>query len=253
MPLTRSDGSGTARRESSSLNPKGSRQTKKRRPPSRWRGRSRSTWTLSRRLLRRTEEHPVGVGGMAANSACPTRARRDEAHAPLDGAPAAPPRGVPDGQMEMMLGNRPSTRPAELYAPFDPSFWPMPVPRSRALFDEIETAAPGALRRTCAEDGVDGHSDGEAEKMDKIRGGKMVGVARIELATPAMSTQCSTTELHAHRSAPRKGSAACERCLVASFQAGRAAALEHAIDLQHQVVQVERLRQNLRLGRRRPP
>ena len=27
---------------------------------------------------------------------------------------------------------------------------------------------------------------------------KMVGVARIELATPAMSTQCSTTELHAH-------------------------------------------------------
>src|SRR3546814_15174885 len=26
----------------------------------------------------------------------------------------------------------------------------------------------------------------------------MVGVARIELATPAMSTQCSTTELHAN-------------------------------------------------------
>ena len=32
-----------------------------------------------------------------------------------------------------------------------------------------------------------------------ILAGKMVGVARIELATPAMSTQCSTTELHAHR------------------------------------------------------
>ena len=29
-------------------------------------------------------------------------------------------------------------------------------------------------------------------------GFSMVGVARIELATPAMSTQCSTTELHAH-------------------------------------------------------
>jgi hypothetical protein len=28
-----------------------------------------------------------------------------------------------------------------------------------------------------------------------------VGVARIELATPAMSTQCSTTELHA----PKEG------------------------------------------------
>ena len=31
----------------------------------------------------------------------------------------------------------------------------------------------------------------------------MVGVARIELATPAMSTQCSTTELHAHRGEAR--------------------------------------------------
>ena len=30
----------------------------------------------------------------------------------------------------------------------------------------------------------------------------MVGVARIELATPAMSTQCSTTELHAHLGQP---------------------------------------------------
>ena len=35
---------------------------------------------------------------------------------------------------------------------------------------------------------------------------KLVGVARIELATPAMSTQCSTTELHAHR-APCSGEA----------------------------------------------
>ena len=31
-----------------------------------------------------------------------------------------------------------------------------------------------------------------------LAGFTMVGVARIELATPAMSTQCSTTELHAH-------------------------------------------------------
>lgn len=30
----------------------------------------------------------------------------------------------------------------------------------------------------------------------------MVGVARIELATPAMSTQCSTTELYAHSAPP---------------------------------------------------
>ena len=32
----------------------------------------------------------------------------------------------------------------------------------------------------------------------------MVGVARIELATPAMSTQCSTTELHAHPVGPHQ-------------------------------------------------
>ena len=33
----------------------------------------------------------------------------------------------------------------------------------------------------------------------------MVGVARIELATPAMSTQCSTTELHAHTAGVPRG------------------------------------------------
>ena len=33
---------------------------------------------------------------------------------------------------------------------------------------------------------------------DRIEPTYVVGVARIELATPAMSTQCSTTELHAH-------------------------------------------------------
>ena len=32
-----------------------------------------------------------------------------------------------------------------------------------------------------------------------LAGFSVVGVARIELATPAMSTQCSTTELHALR------------------------------------------------------
>ncbi len=35
-------------------------------------------------------------------------------------------------------------------------------------------------------------------KYGKRQRGEMVGVARIELATPAMSTQCSTTELYAH-------------------------------------------------------
>ena len=38
-----------------------------------------------------------------------------------------------------------------------------------------------------------------------LTGFSMVGVARIELATPAMSTQCSTTELHAHGSCANSG------------------------------------------------
>ena len=38
----------------------------------------------------------------------------------------------------------------------------------------------------------------KARQLVELTGLIMVGVARIELATPAMSTQCSTTELHAH-------------------------------------------------------
>ena len=37
-----------------------------------------------------------------------------------------------------------------------------------------------------------------ADKMPDFWEGEMVGVGRIELPTPAMSTQCSTTELYAH-------------------------------------------------------
>ena len=41
-----------------------------------------------------------------------------------------------------------------------------------------------------------------------------MGVARIELATPAMSTQCSTTELHAHSTRLYGGWARLARCLA---------------------------------------
>src|SRR5690242_40919 len=80
----------------------------------------------------------------------------------------------------------------------------------------------------------------------------MVGVARIELATPAMSTQCSTTELHAREggalaSARRAG----KRLWPAhSIPARKALHPEHAVDLEHEVAQVERLRQNARLRHR---
>lgn len=68
----------------------------------------------------------------------------------------------------------------------------------------------------------------------------MVGVARIELATPAMSTQCSTTELYAHAARPLTS-------LVIPFKpeyhslnlAAGAFFVEQALNLEHQVLQME--------------
>src|SRR6476659_8501343 len=85
----------------------------------------------------------------------------------------------------------------------------------------------------------------------------MVGVARIELATPAMSTQCSTTELHAHPGKPmRLGSRAFREQLRKAqpeFSALQPAVLvlglKDAVDFQNQVLEVERLRQELRFRR----
>lgn len=62
----------------------------------------------------------------------------------------------------------------------------------------------------------------------------MVGVARIELATPAMSTQCSTTELYAHADGPLAA-------LTTLSKLSEAGALKNPVDLHHEVAQVERL------------
>ena len=74
----------------------------------------------------------------------------------------------------------------------------------------------------------------------------MVGVARIELATPAMSTQCSTTELHAHEDARLSRAGQDAQAPVGDFgrlrapsQPGGAAHLEQPINLQHQVAQMK--------------
>ena len=82
----------------------------------------------------------------------------------------------------------------------------------------------------------------------------MVGVARIELATPAMSTQCSTTELHAHPGQPMWLGEAAFREQIGKAQppfVGLEAAvlvlgLEDAVDLHHQVLEMEWLGQQLR-------
>ena len=97
----------------------------------------------------------------------------------------------------------------------------------------------------------------------------MVGVARIELATPAMSTQCSTTELHAHScqkafiadrlTARLLGSgansdAACDMQAPISTtvltQGGRD--LQNFVQLIHQLFQVEWLCQDWGLLKRIP-
>ena len=76
----------------------------------------------------------------------------------------------------------------------------------------------------------------------------MVGVARIELATPAMSTQCSTTELHAHPGIRRRygrdiwtralsGHPDCRKGLKPPVLV---LGLEQAIDLGDEVLEVER-------------
>ena len=72
----------------------------------------------------------------------------------------------------------------------------------------------------------------------------MVGVARIELATPAMSTQCSTTELHAHAtgylvSAPARRNPARGRNRLEP--AVLILGLEHPVHLGDQVLEVEGL------------
>jgi hypothetical protein len=67
----------------------------------------------------------------------------------------------------------------------------------------------------------------------------MVGVARIELATPAMSTQCSTTELHAHAAialAPAREAGNPVRLELAGVWG-----CEHPIDFQDEIAQVKRL------------
>lgn len=76
----------------------------------------------------------------------------------------------------------------------------------------------------------------------------MVGVARIELATPAMSTQCSTTELHAHPGQPmwlgeaafREQAQKAQPPFPPSEAAVLVLGLEHPVYLHHQVLEVER-------------
>ena len=84
----------------------------------------------------------------------------------------------------------------------------------------------------------------------------MVGVARIELATPAMSTQCSTTELHAHSGVPlgrvRDSGKALNDGRTCLQPAVLILGLEQPIDFGDEVFQVERLAEQLGFRRRAP-
>jgi hypothetical protein len=66
----------------------------------------------------------------------------------------------------------------------------------------------------------------------------MVGVARIELATPAMSTQCSTTELYAHADRALRMFAVQRNW---SVKAGYRLRLKNPVDFHDEVFQMKRL------------
>src|SRR5688572_8547723 len=78
----------------------------------------------------------------------------------------------------------------------------------------------------------------------------MVGVGRIELPTPAMSTQCSTTELYARGHPAWESLEPRSPALARGLEPpGQHYVAEHPLDLQHQVLEVERLGQHLGLRR----
>ncbi len=62
---------------------------------------------------------------------------------------------------------------------------------------EEETGAR-SLSPACHEGGRQQHHRADRQFGHRLAPNRMVGVGRIELPTPAMSTQCSTTELYAH-------------------------------------------------------
>jgi hypothetical protein len=72
-----------------------------------------------------------------------------------------------------------------------------------------------------------------------------VGVARFELATPAMSMQCSTAELYAHSAAASNGTSG--RVQV-SNEASCTFFGKHPFDLKHKILQMEWLGKHLGVG-----
>ncbi len=83
----------------------------------------------------------------------------------------------------------------------------------------------------------------------------MVGVARFELATPAMSMQCSTAELYAHSvAAPNETlphiqvSNWAKLILLASNLAAGTFLGKHALNFQHEVLQMKRLGKDFGVG-----
>ncbi len=88
----------------------------------------------------------------------------------------------------------------------------------------------------------------------------MVGVERVELPTPAMSTQCSTTELYAHTieyagtadpltaGAPFSQGVSRTQDNVRAFAQSKACLdpiFEDALNFEHEIAQVERLGEDL--------
>ncbi len=69
-------------------------------------------------------------------------------------------------------------------------------------------------------------------KQREVEGG-MVDVARFELATPAMSMQCSTAELYVQSA---RASSECLGFVQVSIELAGTFCVKHAFNLQHQIL-----------------
>ncbi|WP_149999907.1 tyrosine-type recombinase/integrase [Iodidimonas gelatinilytica] len=173
-----------------SLNPKGRKQTKKFRPTIpivpvfkpwldrdgwlvEWRGRPVSSIKTAWRRARRELEFPEDWVPKTIRYTVASEMRR---------------RGVDKWDLEGWLGHRnPSS--TDIYASFDPEYLGTVTPALNDFLNEIATASKLPLHPSCTRDGGTITSCLIERKTNMLYSlQKMVGAARIELATPTMST-----------------------------------------------------------------
>lgn len=129
-----------------SLNPKGRRQTKKRRAI------VRVAWQAALHLDAAPKSHFVGVksvrsawDSMAAELGLPDEGEAGTKLIRRSMAKLARDRRVPREEVELMLGHRLIAAVTDIYAPFDPDYLGQAVAVTEAIIHEIEQLCPGAF------------------------------------------------------------------------------------------------------------